>query len=99
MRRFPDRLGKAREVLQGIRQNCGGQWREAGPRDDPEKFFGPGTFGVIFGVQYTTTLWHGPGVIPRKKMAMLATQIKQILRLDELRQWEIQSVVGRIVYL
>ncbi len=46
-----------------------------------------------------TTLWHGPGVISGKKMAMMATQIKYILRLDELRQWEIQSVVGRIVYL
>ncbi len=46
---------------------------------------------------YDTVAWTWGN--PWKKMAVLATQIKHILRLDELRQWEIQSVVERIGYL
>ena len=67
------------------------------PRDDPEKAFAPSKHGVVFGVEYDTVNWTWG--LPREKLAKIAQQIRRILSSGEVRQDEIQSVVGRIVHV
>ncbi len=65
------------------------------PRDDPDKAFGPTKKGTVFGIMYDTVNWTWG--LPPEKLARLSEQIKTILKKNEERLDEIQSVVGRII--
>ncbi len=65
------------------------------PRDDPDKSFSSSTTGVVFGVRYDTVAWTWG--IPEEKMGKFGDQVRRILAEAEVRQDEIQSVVGRII--
>ena len=67
------------------------------PRDDPEKAFPPSKHGIVFGVEYDTVEWTWG--LPREKLAKIAQQIREILEETEVRQDEIQSIVGRIIHV
>ena len=67
------------------------------PRDDPEKAFPPSKRGIVFGIAYDSEDWTW--TLPTEKIARIAVQIKNILEVSEVRQDEIQSVVGRIVHI
>ena len=65
------------------------------PRDDPDKSFAESTVGVVFGVRYDTEAWTWG--MPEDKLSKFGDQVKRLLAAEEVRQDEIQSVVGRII--
>lgn len=65
------------------------------PRDDPEKSFGPRTWGVVLGVFYDTENWTWG--LPQEKLLRLLHQIDLIQNRRTVRQDEIWSLTGRIL--
>ena len=63
---------------------------------DPDKAFSPTTAGVVLGVHYDTASWTWS--IPHEKLARLLHQIRHIDGQVEVQQFEVWSVVGRILH-
>jgi hypothetical protein len=66
------------------------------PTTDPDKAFSATTAGVVLGVQYDTVAWTWS--IPQEKLARLLSQIRTAINIDYLRQFEVWSLVGRVLH-
>lgn len=65
------------------------------PRDDPDKSFGPQTFGTVLGLQYDTVAWTWG--LSQEKLLRILHQIDSVISQKEVRQDLIWSLVGRIL--
>jgi hypothetical protein len=66
-------------------------------RDDPDKSFGPGTCGIVFGVQYDTVSWTWS--IPQEKRVRIMLAIQHCLEQDQVTAREAKSLVGKLIHI
>ena len=67
------------------------------PRDDPQKSFGPSTFGTIFGVTYNSIDWTWS--INEDKLGRILHLIKDVLLSTEVDLNVYQSLVGKLLHV
>jgi hypothetical protein len=66
-------------------------------RDDPDKSFGPGTCGIVFGVQYDTVSWTWS--IPHEKRVRIMLAIQDCLQRDQVSARAAKSLVGKLIHI
>lgn len=65
------------------------------PRDDPDKSFGPRTFGTVLGIHYDTVAWTW--ALPEEKLLRLLHLLRELMSVDECSQGQIMTMAGKIL--
>lgn len=64
------------------------------PRDDPDKSFGPRTYGTVLGIHYDTVSWTW--AMPEEKLIRLLHLISDLMHRDTVKQGIMLSLAGKI---
>jgi len=88
-----DQLRRFEDCYRGVAAQVG---VKLAPPEDIDKGFTLCTRGVVLGVEYDSVDWVW--AIPAEKVARLMGQIQAALVVDELRQDQVWSLVGRIIH-
>lgn len=65
------------------------------PRDDPDKSFGPRTFGTVLGIYYDTVAWTW--ALPDEKLIRFLHLLQDLMTKEETKQEQIMSMAGKVL--
>ena len=65
------------------------------PRDDPDKSFGPRTYGTVLGIYYDTEAWTW--ALPEEKLVRLLHLLRDLIGADQVKQELIMSMAGKVL--